>query len=418
MWTNEEVTVELISTDEEYEIPNFTWKLDDEDIGTGNAENNTISITLNKQQFPETKHKIFIYDEDDKKIGKLVLRFYDPPIVKFDRPNNTQYAGRFFFDRGEVPSLQDYGSYETLQFPWTDEEYYIPVLGLNKNQSANIKVSIENFPNYAKDDRNFKLQIVPNQLEKIFFNNTDDELEYNAEQLADLNEIDIRAEKIIGDESLLINAYIPSIDQTVGAIEYYCKEKVSKEIKLVYVKCADETDYPELPLSELETYLNTNSLNQLFLNISVIISQLTSNYNKSFFEGKDKEFILSVFIHEKYDQAFPIPTTESSDDVYFVSNIQGGTDPAGHLRGQKGGIQLKLSPNTILSKYEVVAHELGHWLGFPEIFNDDGDSPFTFKIHESQGQSDYNFMDYDVTVRNSWYKIQLLNMKLNHDDDE
>jgi hypothetical protein len=291
----------------------------------------------------------------------------------------------------------------------------MPVLGLNLSQSATIQVSVENFPNYAKHDRNFKLQIVPSQLKKIYLDNTYEQLEFNADQVAGLHQIDILAEEVPENDNLFINAYIPAIDQTVGAIEYYCKEKVSKEIKLVYVKCADETSYPDLSHEELQNYLNTKALSQLFLDITIDAVQMISQQERSVFESHSNQYALNVLLGERYGE-LQVPVSEAADEVYFITKIDQGSKPGLHFRGKKGGIQFKKPVNSPVGEFDITAHELGHWLGFIDTWNEAEEPPFDFII-APEGETNDNFMDY-VSYRKTWFKVQLLNMKLNHNDDE
>ena len=87
-----------------------------------------------------------------------------------------------------------------------------------------------------------------------------------------------------------------------------------------------------------------------------------------------------------------------------------------HNVGGIGGVRLQLNDK---SKYneteeELNAHELGHWLGLPHVYEGNkvkGLHVIQFtKAKTAPGQSIDNFMDYNLK-RKSWFKNQLINVK-------
>lgn len=367
-----------------------------------------------------------VLDSLGKTLIKLNIRTYNAPIIRFEE---SSFNGEFFFDKGyEFPALASPKYYDTILVGKNKETYFAPVIGLNKNQSATLKVKIDGFNGNILNDKDFKIVFKPELTGKVKINGLDS-LVLDATGLDNLNDITINASNFINNDALTamsIKVCIASTREKVGLLKYYCADKKSKTVTLIYTKLKDESSFPSyLTPNGLSQFLNNNSLNQFFLNVTVDSIHFTSKrYEVAIMNGWGNKQIIDSLNSEKFGtQNGAMPTGYSTTkDYFYITNLERpGSTPGTHLGGfhwpgRPGGVQVKyIVGNYNESAEELTAHELGHWLGLPHTFKkirktgqiQNITQPF-IPITEYEGETKDNFMDYNVR-RKKWLKIQLLN---------
>jgi hypothetical protein len=210
---------------------------------------------------------------------------------------------------------------------------------------------------------------------------------------------------------MMIDFYMEANNEKIGQLEYYCSEKVKKQINLIYTKFSDETTYPDyFTLSSLSAYLNNNSLNQLFMDVTLTEEKYDAKFESKSISGKTNEQILDDLKFGKFASLTAPSKYNQILDYYFVTNLvrQISEDAAlggAHLTASAGGFHVKLNDSGGEKIESLAAHEFGHWINFPHTFELNRNLPLM--INSTKGGSKENYMDYNIK-RLSWYKVQLL----------
>jgi hypothetical protein len=185
---------------------------------------------------------------------------------------------------------------------------------------------------------------------------------------------------------------------------------------LVYTKLKDDNDFPSyLDCEKVKDFLNRKSLNQLFLNVEVLNSLFTSTQLSLMELGQlDNDELIKKLNKEYNPQGY-----SRTIDYMYITNLE--RKPIGQSKDRLlGGFHNPSSPGGVMVKFkstpynecaeELLAHELGHWLGFPHTFKiGDNYSSQIFPVVAPQGGTNGKgnyFMDYD-TQRKKWFKVQL-----------
>jgi hypothetical protein len=378
-----------------------------------------ISIQVNESNL-KSANKLEIKSVKDKKtLSKLKINTYNSPTVKFDRTGNN--AVDYLFDKGfdEQNTLKQKGEYKTVNIKGKD--FHVPVLGIIPDHTATIKIDIDDFEkNIIKNDPNFRLVIKARINNKISIENQQDSLVLDYAQLTTLKSqgtITITSNNPIDGNnltSMLIDVLVGETREIVGQIECYSAKIEFKTLTLIFVQFKDDATYPNYVTSlGVQNYLNTQSLNQLFVNCSVDEKYATVNLNKSYFSGNNANTstIMAVLEDSIFNNKVKMDNN-NSHDYYCITNLD-ITMPDGkklggaHWKGKRGGYSVKNYSTIGETNEELIAHELGHWLGLPHTFESDNKMPV---INSNEGGTNHNFMDYNIR-RKRWYKIQLINIK-------
>ncbi|OWP74099.1 zinc metalloprotease, partial [Flavobacterium oreochromis] len=414
-------------------------KLEDKELNLINESGKFfVTIKADATTLKKEKSKLVVLDSIGKtEMAILNIVTYTAPVVKFSKPDN--YAGEFLFDDGfeRHTTLKSNAYYKSIVVGKKKEIYYAPVIGLNKGDIATIKVDSNDFNDIARKDPDFKLVFKPSIKNKIKMNKQL-ELEVSADDLKTLNLILIEALEYINTsetrmlDPILIEVFVKETNENVGIIEYYCSEPIKKQIHLIYTKFKDDKTYPA-PFTnfELQNFLNKSSHNQLFIEYVVQSENFEVNEERMIFvNGKNST---NDFFYGLKREKFPkvekdseVPEYDYKKDYYFVTDIEkakttnedgsaGSYLGGAHWIGSNGGIHLKTKSPIGETQIELAAHEFGHWIGLPHTFEEKDNYGNVIKktlpfitIHNSQGESKFNFMDYQVN-RKTWFKIQLLN---------
>jgi len=366
-----------------------------------------------------------VLDSAGNKLSKLEFKTYYAPIVKFDEGKN--FNGEYFFDHGyEYTSLTGSTNtsgikYETITVGKNATTYYAPVLGLLPGQTADIRVDVDDFAKAAKSDKNLRIVFKPRLTGKIGINGFDS-LVLDAIGLSNITMISIKALESINGTTLtpvLIDVVVQSTRERVGLLEYYCAEKKTKEVILIYTKFKNENNFPTyLSHSALQSYINANCMNQWFLEFKIDTVHLElRNRTTTQFEAYATNQIFDSLKHRKFGPNNKMTEYNQTRDYFFITNLEipgTGTDTwkgGFHNRLNNGGMQVKYKAGTYNeTAEELTAHEFGHWQGMPHTWERGGriglaiigSAPPT-----AGGLTKDNFMDYNVR-RTKWLKIQLL----------
>ncbi len=420
IYNNKDIEIKLENTDTTFKLDmsKIKWKLAGTFIASKDKMPDVFAFNINTINLPKFTNELVVTDSLGKGIIKLKIRTYYAPIVRFEE--GSDFNGEYFFDHGyEFTALASPTYYDTIQVGKNKETYYAPVMGLNKDQSATVKVKIDGFTNNVLQDKDFKIAFKPELAGKITINGLDS-LVLDANGLDNLNDIIIKAVDFINGDALTampIKVYISSTREKVGLLKYYCAQKVIKTVTLIYTKFKDESSFPTyLTPSSLSQFLNNNSLNQFFLDVTVDSIHFTSKrFKVAIMNSWGNSQIIDSLNSEKFGiKHGATPTGYSSkDDYFYITNLERpGSTPDSHIGGfhwpgSPGGVQVKyIATQYNESAEELTAHELGHWLGLPHTF--EKNTHVLVIVEPVQGGTKDNFMDYDVK-RKKWLKIQLLN---------
>jgi hypothetical protein len=399
-------------------LTKIKWKLAGTEISAKDKQPNTLVFKINVINLPTFSNDLLVLDSLGKALIKLKLKTYYAPIVKFEE--GSGFNGEYFFDHGfDFTPLAKPEYYDTIQVGKNKETYFAPVMGLNKGQTATIKVNLKDFRDNAIQDKNFRIVFKPEINGKVTINGSDS-LVLDGTGLDNLKDITINAVDNIDKDKLTamsIKIFISSTREKVGMLKYYCADKKTKTVKLIYTKFKDESSFPSyLTPNGLSQFLNNNSLNQFFLNVTVDSIHFTSKrYEVAIMNNWGNTQIIDSLNSEKFGVKHGVtpPGYSITDDYFYITNLERlGSTPGTHLGGfhwpgSPGGVQVKyIATQYNESAEELTAHELGHWLGLPHTF--EKNTHVTLIVEPTQGGTKDNFMDYNVK-RKKWLKIQLLN---------
>jgi len=407
-------------------LTKIKWKLAGKEISAKDKEPNILVFKINATNLPTFSNELLVLDSLGKGLIKLKLKTYYAPIVKFEE--GSGFNGEYFFDHGfDFTPLAKPEYYDTIQVGPNKETYFAPVMGLNKGQVAIIKVNLKDFRDNAIKDKNFRIVFKPETDGKIMINGSDS-LVLDGTGLDNLKNITLNAVDFINNDALTamsINVCIASTNEKVGMLKYYCAKKVIKTVNLIYTKFKDESSFPSyLAPNGLSQFLNNNSLNQFFLDVTVDSIHFTSRkYEVAIMNKWGNTQIIDSLNFEMFGVNHGVTPAgySTTDDYFYITNLERpGSTPDTHLGGfhwpGPGGVQVKyIGSNYNESAEELTAHELGHWLGLPHTFKKlratgqiQKINPPFIPITEYEGETNDNFMDYNVR-RKKWLKIQLLN---------
>jgi hypothetical protein len=243
--------------------------------------------------------------------------------------------------------------------------------------------------------------------------------------------INITANQYINTDStyFLDSIYIYSKfydKKRIGKLKYFCAAKVNKSVKLVYLKTDSLEGYRNNIDTEIITYLNSRSMNQLFLNFILeptdYFDVSNKNYNKEFLANYKNSFldIFNAYKLKKWNNDSIIVGLKKYD-VFFICNYSISNTNNNDLTSTLGGFHLineqggALTLSSI-SVGEATAHELGHWLGMPEAFEPNNAKLAAHRqigSENGQGKTQNNFMDYFSSngQRKSWLWYQIMKTK-------
>ena len=349
--------------------------------------------------------KLYFEDGDEQ---KLSFNIYAPPFISFE--NNNNYNGEFLFDDSfvDMPNMRNASFFDTLVDPYRNKIYYNPAMGLGIGQIVQLKVNVNNFPNQALSDPNFKVIIKCTEKDIVKINNSES-LELTSNALKSLSSVSIEAiDAIVG--SVKIIACLSSSNKIIGQIEYYCNTNKIKNATLIYVKFQGESAYPNFDYAGFESYLKSHSMNQLFLDVNIDTICFASSLTKDSLSGLSN---LQIVQRLEGDRQAQSPGRGIDHTYYYITNLSLGNLGGFHAVGD--GYGLKTASITSAfgeTENEICAHEFGHWQGFYHPFDNatNGPSPYNINIVGIKGDTKRYFMDYDIR-RKKWFKYEMLNVK-------
>ncbi|SHF93076.1 hypothetical protein [Flavobacterium johnsoniae] len=419
MFTDQDLIIKIVLTDtiSKIDLGKLKYILEKNELTVKQKDKEYfVSIKADKTTLKEGKNELKVLDETGKTVlSKLIIASYYAPIVKFSKTSN--YAGEFLFDDAfemhNVLKSQTY--YKSVLVGKNKERYFAPVIGLQINEEAELKIKVEDFDDAALKDPNFKLIFEPSLNNKIMLNNQA-RLELSALELRNLLSLRINARDYINGrnlDSLVINVYAKGTNFKSGKIEYYCAQPINKRIHLIYTRFIGETTYPnQFTALQLQTYLNRSALNQFFINVQVDQEQFEVNANRALFLANisSSSNLFYSLLNRRYVEQ-DLSVFSATQDFYFITNIEQkmpGTENylgGAHLNGSPGGLQVKNKSEKNETDVELAAHEFGHWVGLPHTFESSANIPL---INTTHGATKNNFMDYNVN-RKTWFKVHLTN---------
>ncbi|MCF6352193.1 MAG: hypothetical protein L3J06_04190, partial [Cyclobacteriaceae bacterium] len=418
MYTKKNLKITVEQTDTiKRDLSGIKWELEGEEIASMKNEPTQLQFKVKKGNLPKSTNNLVVYDSNDKVISKLKIQTYQGPEIVFNEKQH--YNGEYLFDEGFNFSTL-VGDYETINIGSKNKTYYAPVLGIVNGNNATIRINVKQLKAAANKDPNFKLIIKP-EIEDIISIDNSDSLVLDANTLNSTKSIIIKALKSINGttlSSMKIYAYLLSTGEKVGMMEYYCADRIKKTVNLIYVQFSNENEEPEsldTSVGTFETYLEDQSMNQLFLDFDVNSYHHQSRFNTEDLKGISQEQILDSLNVEYFGNIDPPAKYGTELDYFYVTNLdikktESTYLAAFHWVNAPGGVQVKFRSSTSgESRHGAATHEFGHWLGLPHTF-EIGKGKYTSKklVDGTQGATSDNFMDYKVQ-RKKWFKFQLLN---------
>ncbi len=415
MYTNKELEIKVEQIDTvAKDLSGIAWKLVGNKITSDKDDPTILRLEVKKSNLPKSNNELLVLDGAGNKISKLKIQTYWGPEIMFDE--SSTFNGEYLFDHGYEfnPLVADH---ESFSIGPNNNTYYAPVLGILQGRQATIRVNVKHLKSEANKDPNFSVVIKPELPGKIQIDGQDS-LVLNANTLGSIKTIIVQAIDEIDRgnlTSMKIIAYLPSTGEQVGMMEYYCAEREKKEVDLIFVKFSDEKVYPNyLVTSTLETFLEDQSMNQLFLDFDFIEWKHNSALTTTKVQKWNKQQILDS-LNKEYFKGKNLINYGNNKNYYYVTNLVIKTSSSSnlgafHYTGDPGGVQMKYQTTAHgETAEEAAAHEFGHWLGLPHTWGTSKNVRVI--VNTTQGGTQDNFMDYKIR-RKKWFKHQLL--KHNH----
>ena len=413
MYTGDELEIKVVQTDSvARDLSGITWDLEGVRLTPDRDDPTLLRFELNKSRLPQSNNTLVVADNLGNKISKLKIKTYRGPEIVFDE--KATYNGEYLFDHGYefAPLGPDYA---TFPIGPNRDTYYTPVLGILSGKHATIRLNTKQLKAEASKDANFSVVIKPSRPGFVSIDNMDS-IVLNAASLNSTSSIIVKALRSINSvslDSISINAYVSATREKVGKMEFYCADRVNKRVKLIYVKYSDESSYPSyLNAATFETFLDDQVMNQLFLDYTILVDSIASNYTTSQMQKWTKQEILDSLNIEYHGTDNPAGYG-GSDDYFYITNLSvPGSKPntylgAFHTIGAPGGVQCKYRTSTSgETAQEAAAHEFGHWLGMPHTF-ESNQRMGRIVINSTVAGTRDNYMDYNIR-RKKWFRRQLL----------
>ena len=377
---------------------------------------NSNTLVLKSDTLQQSKtYRLQIYYNDKMLYSLNLIPYY--PILCFSK--KKPYDGSFLFDdyySFNSDNLMMYSHYDSFVTDFDHKKHYVPFVGLERGTSANLSLMFEDQKDYelAKKDSNFVFYISPN-LPILTINGLSLKQITNVDLLTPEIGISIKAANY-GETSINIEDGDKNI---YGKLNYICHEIQYRKLHLVFVNFPDSTKWQSLDPVKFQTYLNSHCMNQLFTKFTVDTIHYTSrrsinnvNYN---FHALTFMFLLLLdnnpTFHTQDANNF-IEQIPNDEDYHFLPSLSLSTQGR-HSIGSHFGYNARFhSTSYSETQEELIAHELGHWLGLHHTFlkPDDVDdydvnseySGFILPLSATKG----NFMDYNFH-RTYWFKYQM-----------
>ncbi len=172
------------------------------------------------------------------------------------------------------------------------------------------------------------------------------------------------------------------------------------------------SNYPNVNKQEILNYLNNNSHNQL--HVKWELAQPSVNYIDTLDISSDyilnpngltftKSTNILNYLKNKYIAKYQINVESNPENQYFfVTNLTNVMSQSGGISGGINGTGGNSGAFfvSILNKFYVYSHELGHGLGLNHTFENNGSKNIP------QGKTS-NFMDYNSSY-DTWFRYQYL----------
>jgi hypothetical protein len=390
------------------------------------------------------KKKVKIVIKDRKKPEnnfQFRLTIYEKSIATFDLVmKKKDFGGEFLFDDASEKVLQQAGDYREVgkeifhrKYALGNKKYYVPVLGVKKDQTASLNI---NLSNVNVEDPGFRIQLRSTNPSKIKINGDDiHEITSNAT-------IDITVKEILNKDEY-INIYDQS-KEFIGKLKIVCKPMKKEKLKVVFISDENEKTQNNISVEDIFLEVNQQGHNQLFVewsNVGVIetipVKELEQEYLELIDNTESEEDVKNkmksniIYIARAYKKYKNVFLANHNHFIVFIAN----TNPEAKEKIDVGnGMEIiketmgisHLASKTILmyKGYNIkhVIHELGHQLGLPHTFCTKEYENCTEVVlnknrYIKEGKVPYNYMDYldvskgSIDTRNMFFDYQRREIK-------
>jgi hypothetical protein len=343
------------------------------------------------------------------KIAEFEFVVAQSPFVTFSTLS-LDYDGQFGFDDGEdfrdnsVPKQR--GQYETIQVVSgrrnQTETLYVPWLTLTQGQTAELQV------NLSREIDGDVISVVPDagitarynqQQRRLFITSISLDNDFNNPAYINFYRTDqygLQTDMLIGRIAVVSR---PRFRQTI-------------DVQIVYF-ASDTTNFRNtVDKARLQAMLNSNSMNQAFVQFNVRPNAMPIQYTLSGAAASDHNAAYRAISRILPREGILFTTNEIQPPtiIYVVMTDLQFTRPANEGGGERGGGVLDNSNLVavwtvndriaIANRERIIIHEIGHSLGLSDAFNDEALG------RQSEGFSRSNYMDYGFP-KNMFFRTQI-----------
>jgi hypothetical protein len=320
--------------------------------------------------------KIVVKDSLNYELSQFTLNIYDEkPEFKWRKVNESAYTGEYGFDNfyDTYPVLKTNANYYTLQV--NGKTVYVPWLTAMKSEPVTVKIKIDNITNFKKDSTAYLRFISPTSITTVLNNGrTDNKL--TAKDLLTAQEYELKI--TANTTEIFNNRFVYIIDQindTIGKIAVVCKENTPKNLRVIYIKDPKVRRTNNMNITTLQTFLNNNSYNQVFINWTVqhfpasdtlVVPDSISKIIRRSGDPTVAYTELTALFQNKTGINVKGPTIGTDFYLFLTSyNLSSPTTNKWKgfaKRGTSTGVFL-----TDLGNEPIAAHELGHCFGLLHV---------------------------------------------------
>jgi hypothetical protein len=403
-------------------IADIQWE-----IKNGNRKETADSTLVRDITVSDRNVEVAIYETIKDKTGKFKkVKVADFDFIVRQSPYITfstlsGYDGEFGFDDGEdfeensVAKLRMH--YDTIHVADTKNKtkiLYAPWLTLRQGQTAELQVKlskeIDGDSIYVETSDDDIIARYDKMQKNLFVTNNTLSNNFNSPSYISFFRNDkygLQKEMLIGKCAAVSMAQFKPID-----------------VQIIHFAKDTSNFKNSINTAQLQTLLNSNSLNQAFVRFNVLPTIMNI---KDTLNGKQKEDYLKAYDNIRdvcKNKGIVITTDQRPMKIYVVlTELKFSTTDGDKITEKGGGVRDKSNlaimwsiENTKEEKEKMIIHEIGHTLGLNEAFKETYANTIDGK-GQSGGFSRHNYMDYNI-IRKMFFvrQIQIIISNLNNEE--